>query len=62
MVGSGRYIMVSELILDPNVGVYSAWPRRGCLSVWLRNPMGHNDLFFFLGGGGGGVVICHILH
>ena len=58
MVGSGRYIMVSEPILDFDVGVYYAWPRRGCLSVSLRNPMGHNeDVVSGFGGGG----ICHIV-
>ena len=47
--------MVSELILDLNVGVCSIWPRRRCLFVLSCNPMGHNeDVVFYLGGGGGG--------
>ena len=38
--------MVSEPILDPDVGVCSVWP---------RNPMGHNeDVVSAWGGGGGG--------
>ena len=38
------------------------WPRKGCLSVWHRNPMGHNeDVVFAYGGGrGGGFVMSHI--
>ena len=44
--------MVSESILDLDVGVCSVWP---------RNPMGHNeDVVSAWGGGGGGV--CHIPH
>ena len=46
--------MVSEPILNLDVGV---------CSVWLRNPMGHNeDIVSTLGGGGGGGGICYISH
>ena len=59
---SGQYLhgwagllqMVSEPIPDPDVGVYSVWP---------RNPMGHNEdvVSAWGGGGGGGVfVTSHI--
>ena len=35
--------MVSELIIDLNMGVYSVWSHGGCLSVWPCNPIGHNE-------------------
>ena len=61
MVESDRYKMVSELIPDPGVRVYFIWNHRGCLSILLRNPIGHNeDVVFAWKGGGGGV--CHITH
>ena len=40
MVGCGLLQMVSEPIPDPGEGVCLA---KGCLSVWPRNPMGHNE-------------------
>ena len=35
--------MVSELILDLNMGVYSVWSRGGYLSVWPCNPIRYNE-------------------
>ena len=46
--------MVSEPILNLDVGVCSVWP---------RNPMGHNkDIVSTLGGGGGGGGGWYLLH
>ena len=45
--------MVSEPIPDPGVGVCLA------LSVWPRNPMGHNEDVVSAWGGGG---ICDVPH
>ena len=45
-VGSGLLQMVSEPILDPDVGGF-VWPRRGCLSIWPYNPVGYNEDFVF---------------
>ena len=51
--------MLSEPIPDPdpNVGVCSIWPRRGCLFVWPFNPIGHNEDVVSAGGGGGGGLL-----
>ena len=54
--------MVLKPILDPDVGVYYVWLRRGCLIVWPHNPMGHNEDVVSAWGGGGGGGVCHIPH
>ena len=51
MIGCGSLQMVSEPILDPCVGVCLA------LSVWPRNPMGHNEDVVSAWGG-----ICDVPH
>ena len=51
MVGCGSLQMVSEPIPDPGAGVCLA------LSVWPRNPMGHNEDVVSAWGG-----ICDVPH
>ena len=51
MVGCGSLQMVLEPILDPGVGVCLA------LSVWPRNPMGHNEDVVSAWGG-----VCDVPH
>ena len=51
MVGCGSLQMVSEPIPNPGVGVCLA------LSIWPRNPMGHNEDVVSAWGG-----ICDIPH
>ena len=51
MVGCGSLQMVSEPIPDPGVGVCLA------LSVWPRNPMGHNEDVVSAWGG-----VCDVPH
>ena len=51
MVGSGPLQMVSEPIPDPGVGVCLT------LSVWPRNPMGHNEDVVSAWGG-----VCDVPH
>ena len=54
MVRCGSLQMVSKPIPDPGVGVCLA------LSVWPRNPMGHNEDVGSAWGGGG--CVCDVPH
>ena len=54
-LGAGRYKWYQSRSPTPVWGF--VWLRKGCLSVWPRNPMGHNEDVVSAWGG-----ICDVPH